>query len=71
MGNNKYKILIVEDDRSIAAFLETMLQAGGYQVLNTGSCGQGLMVFASHQPDLVILMYGNGSFTKGMYEFFD
>ena len=23
------------------------------------------------QPDLVIVMYGNGSFTKSMYEFFD
>ena len=58
MGNNKYKILIVEDDRSICSFLETMLQTGGYQVLTAGSCGQGLMVFSSHQPDLVVLDLG-------------
>ena len=58
MSNNKYKILIVEDDRSICSFLETMLQAGGYQVLTAVSCNQGLLVFASHQPDLVILDLG-------------
>lgn len=58
MGNNKYKILIVEDDRSICNFVETMLQTGGYQVLTAGSCGQGLMVFSSHQPDLVVLDLG-------------
>jgi len=58
MGNNKYKVLIIEDDRSICGFVETMLQAGGYQVLTAGSCGQGLMVFSSHQPDLVVLDLG-------------
>lgn len=58
MGNNKYKLLIVEDDRSICNFVETLLQTGGYQVLTAGSCGQGMMVFASHQPDLVVLDLG-------------
>ena len=58
MGNNKYKILVVEDDRSICNFVETMLQTGGYQVLTAGSGGQGMMVFASHQPDLVVLDLG-------------
>ena len=54
----KHKILIVEDDRSICSFLDTMLQAGGYQVLTAVSCSQGLLVFSSHQPDLVILDLG-------------
>ena len=58
MGNNKYKILIVEDDRSICNFVETMLQTGGYQVLTAGTCSQGMMVFSSHQPDLVVLDLG-------------
>ena len=58
MGNNKYKILIVEDDRSICNFLETMLQAGGYQVILAASGNQGKMLFASHQPDLVVLDLG-------------
>ena len=58
MGNNKYKILTVEDDRSISSFVETMLQAAGYQVLTAAGCSQGLMIFASHKPDLVLLDLG-------------
>ncbi len=58
MGNNKYKILIIEDDRSICSFVETLLQAAGYQVLTAASCSQGLMVFSSHKPDLAVLDLG-------------
>ena len=58
MSNNKYKILIVEDDRGIANFVQTVLEANGYQVLNADRCGQGILVFASHVPDLVILDLG-------------
>ena len=58
MSNNKYKILIVEDDRGIANFVQTVLEANGYQVLMADRCGQGILVFASHVPDLVILDLG-------------
>lgn len=58
MGNNKYKVLLVEDDRSISNFLQTVLEAGGYQVLAAQGGQQGLLVFASHVPDLVILDLG-------------
>ena len=58
MGNNKYKILVVEDDRNIVTFLQTLLESNGYQVLTAEKCGQGLMVFSSHLPDLVILDLG-------------
>lgn len=58
MSNNKYKILIVEDDRGIANFVQTALETSGYQVLNADRCGQGILVFASHVPDLVILDLG-------------
>lgn len=58
MSNNKYKILIVEDDRGIANFVQTVLETGGYQVLLADRCGQGILVFASHVPDLVILDLG-------------
>jgi len=58
MSNNKYKILIVEDDRGIANFVQTVLEANGYQVLIADRCGQGILVFASHVPDLVILDLG-------------
>ena len=58
MGNNKYKVLILEDDRSIAGFIQTVLETNGYQVLTAERCCQGMMVFSSHLPDLVILDLG-------------
>ena len=58
MGNNKYKVLVVEDDRNICSFVETMLQTAGYQVLTAGSCGQGFLMLSSHKPDLVVLDLG-------------
>jgi len=58
MGNNKYKVLIVEDDRNIASFIQTVLETNGYQVLTAERCRQGMMVFSSHLPDLVILDLG-------------
>ena len=58
MSNNKYKVLIVEDDRSIASFIQTVLEANGYQVLTAERCQQGMLVYASHIPDLVVLDLG-------------
>ncbi len=58
MSNNKYKVLIVEDDRNIASFIQAILEANGYQVLTAERCQQGMMVFASHMPDLVVLDLG-------------
>jgi len=58
MGNNKYKILIVEDDHNIVSFIQTILESNGYQVLTAERCSQGLLVFSSHLPDLVVLDLG-------------
>ena len=58
MGNNKYKVLVIEDDRNIASFVQTILEANGYQVLTAERCRQGMMVYASHMPDLVMLDLG-------------
>ena len=58
MSNNKYKVLIVEDDRNIASFIQTVLEANGYQVLTAERCQQGMLVYASHIPDLVVLDLG-------------
>ena len=58
MGNNKYKVLVVEDDRNILSFVQTILETNGYQVLTAERCRQGLMVFSSHLPDLVVLDLG-------------
>ncbi len=58
MSNNKYKILIVEDDPNISSFIQTMLEANGYQVLSAQRCRQGMLMFSSHRPDLVVLDLG-------------
>ena len=58
MGNNKYKVLIVEDDQSILGFVQTILETNGYQALVAHTCSMGLTLFASHNPDLVILDLG-------------
>ena len=58
MSNNKYKVLLVEDDKNIASFIQTVLETNGYQVLTAERCQQGLLVFTSHVPDLVVLDLG-------------
>ena len=58
MSNNKYKILLVEDDRSIASFVQTILEANAYQVLTAQTCQQGILMLTSHVPDLVVLDLG-------------
>lgn len=55
---NKYKVLVVEDERNILDFVTALLEAGDYQVLTAGSCSSGEMMFSSHQPDLVVLDLG-------------
>ena len=58
MSNNKYKILVVEDDRNILNMIQTVLDMGGYQVLTAQRCQQGILMLSSHVPDLVVLDLG-------------
>lgn len=58
MSNNKYKILVVEDESNIRSFMVTVLDANGYQTLTAATCQQGLLMFSSHIPDVVILDLG-------------
>ena len=58
MSNNKYKILVVEDDRNILSMVQTVLDSGGYQVLTAQRCQQGILMLSSHVPDLVVLDLG-------------
>ena len=58
MNSNRYKLLLVEDESSIRSFVKTILETNGYQVLTAVTCQQGLMMFASHVPDLVVLDLG-------------
>ena len=58
MSNNKFKILIIEDDDNICSVLETILEANNYQALTAKTCRQGIMMYTSHLPDLVLLDLG-------------
>ena len=58
MNNNKYRILVVEDDRSVSSMLKTLLDAQGYECLLACNYAQGMMMFQSHVPDLVVLDLG-------------
>ena len=58
MSNNKYKILVVEDDRNILSMIQTVLDTNGYQVITAQRCQQGILMMSSHVPDLVVLDLG-------------
>ncbi len=56
--NNKYKILIVEDEENIRTLLCAPVEANGYQAIEADTCEQGRLMFTSYVPDLVILDLG-------------
>lgn len=58
MSNNKYKILICEDDPNITIVLKTLFDTNGYKVLSSDTCRNAIMMFVSHKPDIVILDLG-------------
>lgn len=56
--NNKYKILIVEDELNICNFVKTVLDSNGYYVIDTQKGVTGLSLLRSHCPNMVILDLG-------------
>ena len=58
MSNNKYKILVIEDEHNIRSVIETILETNGYQVITAQTCQEGIMMHMSYVPDLVILDLG-------------
>ena len=58
MTNNKYKILLVEDEVNICAFISALLEANVYQVISAKSYTEGRTMYFSHLPDLVVLDLG-------------
>lgn len=56
--NNKYKILLIEDEENINNIVSTLLETNGYQVITAKTGNTGLMLFMSHRPDLIILDLG-------------
>ena len=57
-NNNKYKILVIEDEENINNLLKNLLETNGYQVISANSCQSGEMLFSSYRPDLCILDLG-------------
>ena len=58
MSNNKFKVLIVEDEANIRSFIKANLETSDYQVLCAETCELGMMMYASHHPDLILLDLG-------------
>lgn len=56
--NNKYKILLIEDEANIRSLVTTMLETNGYQVIIAKTCAEAKLMFDSYLPDLVILDLG-------------
>ena len=55
MPQNQKKILVVDDDQEILAFLRAYLESNGYDVYVAASAKQGLRMALQFKPDLVIL----------------
>ena len=58
MKQNKYKILLVEDEANIRNLVATMLDTAGYQTIFADSGADAMTMYASHLPDLIILDLG-------------
>lgn len=56
--NNKYKLLVVEDEKNIIKFISALLEANDYRVITAQTAEEAYMMFTSHLPDLVILDLG-------------
>lgn len=55
---NKYYVLVVEDEKNIRNFMQTILTSNGYAVLMARTGEEALMMVSSHCPDLVLLDLG-------------
>lgn len=58
MSNNRYKILVVEDESNIRNVVGTILETNDYQMIPAKTCQMAKTLFASHNPDLAILDLG-------------
>ncbi len=56
--NIREKILIVEDEKSIAHFISTILTSNGYETIQARTGNEAMTMISSHCPDLVILDLG-------------
>jgi two-component system, OmpR family, KDP operon response regulator KdpE len=54
----KLKILVIEDDKYIANFITSSLEKEHYKVLTASEAEEGLFLFSSHHPDIILLDLG-------------
>lgn len=54
----KRTILLIEDERTISNFICRALNANDYKAIAAGTGKEGISLFFSHQPDLVLLDLG-------------
>ena len=54
----KRVILLIEDERTISNFICRALNANDYKAIAAGTGKEGVSLFFSHQPDLVLLDLG-------------
>lgn len=56
--NENICVLVIEDDKSIARFLELSLKTNGYKPLLAANGLDGISLFMSNNPDLILLDLG-------------
>lgn len=56
--NNKYKILLVEDDDNLRTMVSAMLESEGFKVIEAETCAGAQTLTLSHMPDLIVLDLG-------------
>lgn len=49
------KILVIEDERHVAEYLEDIFRDQGYETISAASSGEGLELAQSQSPDLITL----------------
>jgi len=54
----KRTILVIENDKDISHFIDISLSKGSYGVLVAETAAEGLFLFSSHRPDIVLLDLG-------------
>lgn len=55
MTAEKRRILCVDDDPDVLSYLETVLEAEGYEFVGAASAEEGLRAYKEAPPDLIIL----------------
>src|ERR1700746_360640 len=55
---NKQEILVIDDESQIRKLLEITLRNNGYKVVEASTASEGLVLAASHPPDLILLDIG-------------